>query len=552
MLQQLYIKNFALIDELDTDFYAGFSAITGETGAGKSIVLGALGLLMGRRAESRQVKTGEKKCTIEAHFSAERLDRQLFEDNDIDYEPTDTILRREVTSAGKSRAFVNDTPVSLQVMRDIAAQLIDIHSQHQNLLIERADFQLNVVDIIAHDDDQLAQYQQAYNAWHVAQKELRELQQSLQRSQAEEEFMRFQLAELSKAQLADGEQEELEQEARTLEHAEDIKTALFEADTLLSGEHQAATEAVRRAKQSLGHITEVFPQVADAVQRLESVEIELCDIAADISQSVESVEFDPQRLDQVNDRLDLINTLEQKYRVESIAELLAIQGELKKKLDQIDNSDEAIEELRQRAEALLVEAKTRAAALTKARMKAAKAVESEMLERLVPLGLPKVRFEVALTPTDLGPTGADQAQFLFSANTSTAVQPVADVASGGEIARVMLSLKALLAGAAGLPTIIFDEIDTGVSGKIAQKMAQIMAGMAADGQQVISITHLPQIAATAAHHYKVEKTETPQGTQSHMRELQPDERIDEIAQMLSGDSISEAARENARELLKNP
>lgn len=550
MLNHLYIKNFALIDELDIDFHSGFSVITGETGAGKSIVLGALGLLLGRRAESRQVKTGEKRCTIEAHFSANTLSEHLFTDNDIDYDPADTILRREVTAQGKSRAFINDTPVSLQLLRTISNQLIDIHSQHQNLLIERSDFQLQVLDIISKNKEQLSDYQSAFKEYNVILQQLNDLQQSLNRSRAEEDFMRFQLQELVNAQLTEGEQEQLEQEANTLEHAEDIKSALYEADSQLSDEAHGATDNVRRATHALQHIAAVFPQVAEAANRLETVAIELQDIATDISSSVESIDFDPHRLDSVNERLDLLNTLQQKYRVENVAQLLQLQTTLTTKLSQIDNSDEAIANLQEKASQLLGDATVKAAQLTKVRTEAARQVEQKMLDRLIPLGLPNVRFEVKIATQPLCATGADSVQFLFSANRSTVPQPVADVASGGEIARVMLSLKALLSGASGLATIIFDEIDTGVSGKIAQKMAQIMADMACNGQQVISITHLPQIAAAGQHHYKVEKTETPNGTESHMRELAQEERTNEIAQMLSGADITDAARQNAYELLK--
>lgn len=549
MIKHLYIKNFALIDELDIAFHAGFSVITGETGAGKSIILGALGLLLGRRADSRQVKTGEKRCVIEAHFSSDNLDEQLFNEAELDYDSSEAILRREVTAAGKSRAFINDTPVSLQTLRAIGSLLIDIHSQHQNLLLEQADFQLHVLDALAEDATLLDDYRQAYDAHHKAEQELKLLQQNLDSSRREEDFMRFQLQELTNAHLTEGEQEDLEQEANTLEHAEDIKTALYEADTLLSGDDHGATDDVRQAMQTLQHITDVYPQVADAAKRLDSVAIELADIAADVSSAVESVDFDPQRLDTVNARLDLLNTLQQKYHTDSTAALLALQASLKQKLDQIDHSDEALDELRQKASALLAEAKHKAEAITKERRKAANTLEKQMLERLIPLGLPHVRFEVSLSPAPLAPHGADAASFLFSANTSTPMMPVADVASGGEIARVMLSLKAILSGATGLPTIIFDEIDTGVSGKVAQQMANIMDDMAKQGQQVISITHLPQLAATGTHHYKVEKTETPEGTQSHMRQLDRDGRINELAQMLSGTDISEAALQNAKELL---
>ena len=549
MLQQLYIKNFALIDELNIDFHPGFSVITGETGAGKSIILGAIGLLLGKRAESKQVKTGEKKCTIEAHFSLQSLAEEVFVNNGLDYEPDDTILRREVSALGKSRAFINDTPVSLQLMRTIGEQLVDIHSQHQNLLLQTNDFQLQVVDIIANCQASLAEYRSSFNEYQKEEQHLTELQQKLQQAKKEEDFRRFQYQELESAQLIENEQEDLEQESKTLSHAEDIKTSLYEADNLLSNDEKNVVSNLQHITLALQHIEGVFPKIAETAKRLEAVNIELQDIANDVSNDVESIDFDPQRLDAINNRLDLIYSLQQKYHVTSSEELIEIKDQLKTQLAQIDQSDETLSEIAHRVTDLRNKTEEKAKQLTKLRQKAAKKVEEEMRSRLIPLGIPNVRFEIKIMPCKLNYTGADQIEFLFSANKSTEMQPIAEVASGGEIARVMLSLKAMIGGVVNLPTIIFDEIDTGVSGKIAQKMAQIMQEMAANQRQVISITHLPQIAAAGTTHYKVEKQETTNGTISRMRQLTNKERIQEIAQMLSGNDISEAAIQNAKELL---
>lgn len=549
MLQQLYIKNFALIDELNIDFHPGFSVITGETGAGKSIILGAIGLLLGKRAESKQVKTGEKKCTIEAHFSLQSLAEEVFVNNGLDYEPDDTILRREVSALGKSRAFINDTPVSLQLMRTIGEQLVDIHSQHQNLLLQKNDFQLQVVDIIANCHASLAEYRSSFNEYQKEEQHLTELQQKLQQAKKEEDFMRFQYQELESAQLLENEQEDLEQESKTLSHAEDIKTSLYEADNLLSNDEKNVVSNLQHITLTLQHIEGVFPKIAETAKRLEAVNIELQDIANDVSNDVESIDFDPQRLDAINNRLDLIYSLQQKYHVTSSEELIEIKDQLKTQLAQIDQSDETLSEIAHRVTDLRNKTEEKAKQLTQLRQKAAKKVEEEMRSRLIPLGIPNVRFEIKIMPCKLNYTGADQIEFLFSANKSTEMQPITEVASGGEIARVMLSLKAMIGGVVNLPTIIFDEIDTGVSGKIAQKMAQIMQEMAANQRQVISITHLPQIAAAGTTHYKVEKQETTNGTISRMRQLTNKERIQEIAQMLSGNDISEAAIQNAKELL---
>lgn len=549
MLKKLHIKNYALIDLLDIELYSGFSVLTGETGAGKSIILGAIGLLLGQRADSKSIKTGADRCVIEAHFDLSRYDlQQFFTDNDIDYDTDDTIIRREIT-ATKSRAFVNDTPVSLSLLKELGEQLVDIHSQHQNLLLNKQDFQLSVVDVIANDQDTLNNYQEAYSQLSTVNCQLQELKDDIERNRQQADFMQFQYEELTQAQLVSGEQEELEQQSDMLSHAEDIKTALYEADNHLNGDQQGAVNGVRQSCQTLRTISRVLPSASELAERLESCRIELKDIADEVSSLLERTDFDPAELDRLNNRLDLLYDLEKKYHVDSVEDLIEQRDHLGQQLAAIENSDETLAELETKCQQLTVKCQQLADKLTTQRKKAAKAIEQQMRQRLVPLGMPHVRFEVTITPQPLGKNGHDNVAFLFSANTSTPLQPVSQVASGGEIARVMLSLKAMISGAVKLPTIIFDEIDTGVSGKIAEKMAEMMREMGEAERQVISITHLPQIAAMGRHHYRVSKEETPQGTNSNMHLLTDEERIREIAQMVSGSDVSEAAMQNAKALL---
>lgn len=551
MLKHLYIKNFTLIDTLDIELYDGFSVITGETGAGKSIILGAIGLLLGQRADAKTIKAGADKCIVEAHFDLSRYNMQpLFEENDIEYDAEDTIIRREMTAAGKSRAFINDTPVAVTMLRELSERLVDVHSQHQNLLLQKQDFQLNLVDIIADDAAQLEKYHKTFDSYHTAQKQLRQLQDELELSRQQTDFLRFQYNELTEARLTSGEQEELELRSNTMSHAEDIKSALYETDNALSGDNHSIVAAMKTATSALHSIEHVFPAATELAARMETSYIELKDIAQEVSSRVEDIDFDPAELDSVNTRLDRIYDLQKKYHADSIDELIALRDELGQKLTDIDNSDDIIAELQAKCQHLKISSQKEANCLTKIRTKATKQIEKEMRERLIPLGMPNVRFAIDIQPVELRNSGQDQVSFLFSANTSTPLQPIAQVASGGEIARVMLSLKAMISGAVKLPTIIFDEIDTGVSGKMAECMANIMQEMGAGGRQVLSITHLPQIAARGKHHYKVYKEETAQGTVSHMQKLIADERIAEIAQMLSGSDISEAAIQNAKELLK--
>lgn len=550
MLQQLYIHNFTLIDKLDIHFSSGFSVITGETGAGKSIILGAIGLLLGNRADARLVKAGTDKCIVEAHFDISRYDmQQFFIDNDIDYEPDDCIMRRELRANGKSRAFINDTPVSLTTARELGEQLVDIHSQHQNLLLQKDDFQLSVVDIIANNSKELQQYHTTYREYSDTKAALKKLEEQIAANRANEDFLRYQAKELADANLVAGELTELEQEVETLSHTEDIKTALYSADEALSNDNVGIISSCKSAISRLSTITEVYPPVRELADRLDSAYIELKDIAHDISSLADNVDYDPQRLDVASSRLDALYSLQQKHHVETIEELIALRDNILHQLSHIDNADEELDALKAKVNELLAICTTKAKALTATRQKAAKKIEQQITDRLIALGMPNTRFEVRIEEKPLSNDGADKPAFYFSANKNTPLQPVAQVASGGEIARVMLSLKAMISGAVKLPTIIFDEIDTGVSGRVAEMMAQIMKEMGDSNRQVISITHLPQIAALGSNHYKVEKTDTADGTTSTMRQLTPEERITELAQMLSGSNITDAAIQNARSLL---
>ena len=553
MLKKLDIRNFTLIDHLEMALYPGFSVITGETGAGKSIVIGAIGLLLGNRADAKQVKRGCDKCIIEATFdlSIYHSDvlKDFFEDNDLDYEPEECLLRREVNANGKSRAFINDTPVTLALMRELGEQLIDVHSQHQNLLLSKEDFQLNVVDIIARDRQQLADYRAAFAEYRSAQRRLEELREQIATSRDNEDFLRFQQKELSEANLASGEQEQLEQEAELMSHAEDIKRALHEADYGLSGDDTGIVNLTRSIATQLRSVADVYPEAQELAERLESCFVELKDISQEIASKVDDVEYDPQRFNLITQRLDTIYTLQQKFHVQTVDELLDRLNGINAQLDNIDNSDEELQELERSVEKLHAVCVEKAVVLTDMRRKSAMVVEQELSKLLVPLGIPKVRFKVEVSPADLSTNGADKVMFLFSANSSSDMLPVSQVASGGEVARVMLSLKAMISKAIGLPTIIFDEIDTGVSGRVAEQMAHIMRDMGKANRQVLCITHLPQIAAAGSTHYKVAKQETEHGTVSTMTQLSDEQRITEIAQMLSGSDVSQAAVDNAKSLL---
>jgi DNA repair protein RecN (Recombination protein N) len=551
MLKHLYIRNFTLIDELDIKFNPGFSVITGETGAGKSIILGAIGLLLGNRADTKQIRLGREKCIIEAHFDLSKYDMDaFFNHNDIEKDMEDTIIRRELTASGKSRAFINDTPVQLTLMRELGEQLVDVHSQHQNLLLQKEDFQLNVVDIIGKDKQAIEDYQKEYIKYHQLVKQTEDTKNEIEKNKKNEEFLRFQLKEIDNVKMEVGDQEKLEKEYEQLAHAEEIKSALYETNNLLTEEDNNVVENVKQAALQLQNIKEVYTDCEELSQRLESSYIELKDIASEVNNIMDSFEFDPQRQEKINTTLDGIYALEQKFHVSSIAELIQIKKQIAIQINHIDNSDDVLRELEKETKTQETICRNKATVLSDIRTKAARKIEVEMSKRLIPLGIPNVRFQIQIATKQLSNKGCDKISFLFSANKSTPMQPISQVASGGEIARVMLSLKAMISGAVKLPTIIFDEIDTGVSGKIAEKMAQIMQEMGNNRRQVISITHLPQIAALGNSHYKVFKEETAEGTVSYMKLLTDEERIREVAQMLSGSNITEAAMQNARELLK--
>ena len=550
MLRSLYIQNYALIEKLDISFGAGFSVITGETGAGKSIILGAIGLLLGQRAEVKAIRQGASKCVIEARFDISAYGMEpFFEDNELEYEE-ECILRREVYASGKSRAFINDTPASLVQMKELGEQLIDVHSQHQNLLLNKEGFQLNVLDILSHNDEQLSVYQSLYREWKQTQQDLADLIARAEQNKADEDYIRFQLEQLEEANLSAGEQEELEQETDTLSHAEEIKAGLFRVGQLLTSDEGGLLAGLKESLNTMLGLQKVYSPATELAERLESTYIELKDVSQEVSSQEEDVEFNPERLEEVNDRLNLIYTLQQKHRVTTVEELLALTEEYAAKLAAITSYDERIGELTTLCDTLYNKVKKQAAVLTKARTGAAREVEKQMASRLVPLGMPNVRFQVEMgMRKEPGVHGEDTVNFLFSANKNGALQSISSVASGGEIARVMLSIKAMIAGAVKLPTIVFDEIDTGVSGEIADRMADIMQEMGEQARQVISITHLPQIAARGCAHYKVYKQDNETETNSHIRSLADEERVEEIAHMLSGATLTEAALNNAKALL---
>ena len=553
MLQSIQIQNYALIESLEMDFHSGFSVITGETGAGKSILLGALGLLLGQRADIKAIKNGANKCIVEAHFNISSYALEsFFEDNDIEYDSQECILRREVYASGKSRAFINDSPATLVQMKELGEKLVDIHSQHQNLLLNQEDFQLNVLDILANDDKELTEYKRIYTEYKHTLRSLEDKIREAEQNKQDEDYIRFQLQQLDAVKLQEGEQAELEQEADVLSHAEEIKDALYKADQILSNNEINLLSATKECMHTLQGLSHVYPTSQEWYNRLDSCYIELKDLSHEIADANEDIEFNPTRLDYVNERLNLIYSLQQKHHVSSVEELIKLAEDYRDKLDNINSYDEQIAELTHLKELLHNQSIEQAKVLSKLRHQAAKEMENKMQSLLIPLGMPNVRFLVEISQrTEPDKNGIDNVVFLFSANKNGTPQNVSSIASGGEIARVMLSLKAMIAGAVKLPTIIFDEIDTGVSGSIAEKMALMMQEMGKADRQVISITHLPQIAAKGETHYKVYKEDTDTETNSHIRQLNNEERINEIAHMLTGATLTEAALNNAKALLNN-
>ena len=558
MLTHLSINNYVLIESLDIDLAAGFSVMTGETGAGKSIILGALGLLMGQRADTGSIMPGASKCTVEGVFDIEGYGMQaLFEENELDYEPSECILRREVASNGKSRAFVNDSPVSVVILRQIALRLLDIHSQHSNLLLENPAFQLGIVDTVAGHQDLLGQYKECYARIVEAKRQLKELEENLAKRQSDEDYLRFQLEQLDEFKPQAGEDEELKELQSALSHAEDIKIILSSIDALLNGNDNdesalGAINALRRTSQAMQQIARVYPTIESYQERVESALIELRDIADDINGLAEEVEYNPARLQEVTERLDNLFALEQKHHVSSSEELIALADDIRSQLSLLTDSEENIKALKQQIAGETELATKLAEKLSAGRTKAAKQVEKLVSESLTAMDMPAVIFKADMEKvSELQPSGMDNVTFLFSANKSMTARPLADVASGGEMSRVMLALKALTSRQMHLPTIIFDEIDTGVSGKVASSMAQIMAQMSSGAsQQVLAITHLPQIAAKGDAHYFVYKEDQGNRTLTHIKQLDNEGRITELAHMLSGNTVTEAAKENARQLLQ--
>ena len=553
MFKSLSINNYALIDRLDISVEPGFTVITGETGAGKSIILGALGILLGGRAEARAVRTGAAKCVVEAAFDVSALGIQgFFEENDIDFDGEECILRREVTAAGKSRAFINDTPVPAARLKEIGALVIDIHSQHRNLLIGREDYLLDTLDTVAANSAEKTAYAEAYAQWRKAEEELKALRLQAEKGQTDGDYLKFQLTQIQEAALLPDEQEELEKENALLEHAEEIKASLGAAAFAINGSDGERLAELRRAAQLLESITVHLPEAAALAERLESARIEIGDIADELERQSEGIDFNPARAEQVTSRLNLIYDLLQKHRAASITELLALAKDWEEQLNRLENMESLLEESQRRCAALLADLRKKGSVLTATRGKAAKIVEQSLTESLHTLGMPNVSIHFSLQPREVpAACGMDTPVFLFSANKNVPMQPVSEIASGGEIARVMLALKGLIARHKNLPTIIFDEIDTGVSGTMAERMA-VMMGEIAKHCQVLCITHLPQIAAKGNAHFRVHKEENETGTTSHISRLSPEERVREIATMLSGAEISEAAVSNAKALLGMP
>ena len=552
MLKSIQIRHYVLIESLDIDFHDGFSVMTGETGAGKSIILGAMNLLMGQRAESRVISDGADKCTVEGIFDVTGYGlQQLFDENGLDYDETDTIVRREVSATGKSRAFINDTPVSLALLREIGAHLIDIHSQHQNLLLGTESFQFSVVDSFAADCAELTAYRKCFDGWRECRARLENLRQEEAQNRREQDFLQFQFDELEKAKLSQGEQEELESEQSILSNAEDIKAALYQASESLDGEQGGAIRSVRSALHSLESASRNLPAASELTERLQSCLIELRDINESAGRLGDGTNYDPQRLEAVSERLDLLYSLLKKHGYDSVDGLIGFRDELEAKLNRLESYSEDIKEAERQVRELHSQMEAHALQLRKLRTEAASALEKRITDALTPLGMPNATFRIHLTDSGtFDRNGADRLQFMFTANKGSKLQELSETASGGELSRVMLTVKSVMAGARNLPTIIFDEIDTGVSGAVAGKMALMMRDMCKDGRQVIAISHLPQIAAKSGAHYLVYKKEGEAATHTHISELDEKGHITEIARMISGETITAAALDNARALIE--
>lgn len=549
MLKRLSVENYALIDKLDIEFAPGLNIITGETGAGKSILLGALGLILGNRVESGVLRDPQRNCVVEAEFDLYGYHlEELFDTLDIDYEEP-CLIRRVITSAGKSRAYVNDLPVQLTALRAIGERLIDIHSQHQTLLVGESRFQTTLLDSVAEHLPLLEQYRSVYAELNEVKRQYEDLQREADATSKDREYVAYQLEELQAANLHEGEQEELETLLEELSHAVEIKEILMWTSQMLEGDDEGVLTQLKSAEQSIGRLQSVYPQAEQFYQRLHSALLDLKDLASEVSAEGDRIEADPVRQEQTQERLDLIYSLQQKHKTDSVSGLLALQAEYAARLNGIDSYEERLAELAQRIGVLQEKASKLAADITNGRKNTAPKIEQYVMEQLARLGMASAQLQVDIHPAgELRADGADVIRFLFTANRNTALQPIEKVASGGEMSRLMLALKALVVSHMQLPTIIFDEIDTGVSGAIADKMGEIVTALGAQ-LQVINITHLPQVASKGDHHFFVYKEDTPNGTQTRIRELTADERVNEIAKMLSGSAVTQAAVEQARLLL---
>ena len=550
MLESLHISNYALIDNLDIDFHNGFNIITGETGAGKSIILGALSLILGGRADTKVIRNNARKSVIEAIFSIKDYPslKKICDENDIEWDDLQCILRREIAPNGRSRAFVNDSPVSLSQLSDIAIQLVDIHSQHQNLLLASPDYQLNIIDNLAGNNDRLKEYYHLYQEYVNAVRQLKETRRAIEKGVADEDFTRFQLEQLEEMNLVAGEQEDLEREREILSNMTSIKETLYSALEALTNGKSNVLSLLNNAVDDCEDLENVLEDENNLTERLETARIEIQDIAETLSQYDSNLNADPQELERIEDRLNKIYSLEHKHKVSTVDELIAIRDNLQKRLDTIDNSDYAIEQLEKQAKQAYKMALSAAKEISKHRQDEANSFAKLLKERALPLGMKNLQCEIKITPIEISSTGIDKIEFLFAFNKNQQLMPVGNTASGGEISRLMLSIKTIIANKMQLPSIIFDEVDTGVSGDIANSMGEMMQSIA-QNIQVLAITHLPQVASKGNHHYKVFKEDDETSTLTRIKELSIEERVDELALMLSGSTINEAARANARSLL---
>lgn len=551
MLRHISIRNFALIEHVEIDFDSGFSVITGETGHGKSVFLGAISMLLGQRSDAKAIREGADRCVIEGVFDISALSlNTFFEENELDYDD-ECIVRREVAASGRSRAFVNDTPVSVAQLKELGSRLIDIHSQHQNLLLGDRNYQLRVLDTLSGDGELLVSYRKLYDEYLSLVREQERLREELEKSRRDEDWLRFQLDELRAAALKNCEFEELEQEVNELSHAEEIRAALYSAGNAIDGgDSGSLLQAIRESVNTLSRISAHYEAASTLSERLESCYIELKDCCSEIEQRAERIQYSPERLEFVERRLALIYNLQKKHRVDSVEELMALTDDFASRLDKITCGDDELLDIEKRIAAISDELTKSAAAITALRKESADTLQCEITGILVNLGMPKIRFEVDFAATgNFTPMGCDVVTFLFSANSSSAPQPLCDVASGGEMARVMLALKSLVASGVNQPALIFDEVDTGVSGVLAERMGLMMRQMGSARRQVLSITHLPQVAALGQHHYKVYKEETAKGTITEIIKLKQQDRVREIAQMMSGEHLTDAAIDAATQLL---